>query len=138
LKALDLTGEYMQDRYLTIDKPQVPRVLQPRQEAAVKPVGCRTVYLKNLPYDIEEDEISLQFRVYGPIKSIRLAAWNHTGKMKGFGYVEYKREDSAETAVKKSGSISLHGRTVLVDYETGAPKASFKPKKLDAVHLKRK
>ena len=90
------------------------------------------VYLKNLPYDIEEEELSLQFRVYGPIKSIRLAAWNHTGKMKGFGYVEYKREDSAETAVNKSGSISLHGRKVQVDYETGAPKASYKPKKSDA------
>lgn len=130
-KALELSGEYLLDRYLTIDRPQVPRALtsaaEPREPSA-KPAGCRTIFIKNLPYETTEAEVSEHFMVYGPIKSVRLAVWNHTGKLKGIGYVDFKREDSAETAVKKSGSVELQGRKILVDYETSAPKGSFKAK----------
>ena len=128
VKALDLNGEYLQDRYLTIERPMVPRALS-NPETIVpseKPAGCRTIFIKNLPYETTEAEITEIFRVYGPIKTVRLAVWNHTGKLKGIGYIDYKREDSAETAVKKSGTIEMQGRKILADYETGAPKGSFK------------
>jgi RNA recognition motif-containing protein len=127
-KALELNGQYMQDRYLTIDRPQVPRSLvapMPYQPSE-KPAGCRTIFIKNLPYETSEEEITKHFMVYGPIKNVRLAVWNHTGKLKGIGYVDFKREDSAETAVKKSGSIVLKDRKIVVDFETGAPKGSYK------------
>lgn len=128
-KALDLNGEYLMDRYLSIDRPMVPRALtgsaEPH-EPSEKPVGCRTIFIKNLPYETTEAEITQAFMVYGPVKSVRLAVWNHTGKLKGIGYVDFKREDSAETAVKKSGTVQVQGRRVVVDYETGAPKGSFK------------
>ena len=129
-KALDLNGEYLMDRYLTIDRPMVPRALTNAEpyEPSAKPAGCRTIFIKNLPYETSEAEITEQFKVYGPIKNVRLAVWNHTGKLKGIGYIDFKREDSAETAVKKTGTIALQGRKVIVDYETGAPKGSFKPK----------
>jgi nucleolin len=130
-KALELNGEYLLDRYLSIDRPQVPRALSSAADArepTAKPAGCRTIFIKNLPYETTEAEITEHFMVYGPIKSVRLAVWNHTGKLKGIGYVDFKREDSAETAVKKSGSVVLQGRKVVVDYETSAPKGSFKAK----------
>jgi nucleolin len=129
-KALDLNGEYLQDRYLSIDRPMVPRALANAEahEPSAKPAGCRTIFIKNLPYETTEAEITESFMVFGPIKSVRLAVWNHTGKLKGIGYVDFKREDSAETAVKKSGTVSVQGRKILVDYETSAPKGSFKSK----------
>lgn len=129
-KALDLNGEYLKDRYLTIDRPQVPRSLANAEtrEPTAKPAGCRTIFIKNLPYETNEAEITEAFKVYGPIKSVRLAVWNHTGKLKGIGYVDFKREDSAETAVKKSGTLAIQGRKTVVDYETGIPKGSFKKK----------
>lgn len=125
-KALEFNGQYIQDRYVTIDRPQVPRLFAEPHIPSTKPAGCRTIYIKNLPYEITESEISEQFKVYGPIQNIRLSSWNHTGKMKGFGYIDYKREDSAEIAVKKSGSIILQGRTIVVDFESNKPKLSFK------------
>ena len=125
-KALDFNGQYIQDRYVSIDRPQVPRVFAEPHIPSKKPAGCRTIYIKNLPYEITESEISEQFKVYGPIQNIRLSSWNHTGKMKGFGYIDYKREDSAEIAVKKSGSIILQDRNILVDFESNKPKLSFK------------
>jgi nucleolin len=64
--------------------------------------------------------------VCGKIAGIRLAVWNHTGKLKGFGYVEFQSETSAGIAVKKSGKITLDGRPLVCDFETGAPKLSYR------------
>ena len=65
-------------------------------------------------------------KVCGPITNVRLAKWEHTEKLKGFGYVDFSREDSAEIAVKKSTAICIRGRPILIDYETGKAKAGFK------------
>lgn len=140
-KAMELSGQYLKNRYLTIERPMIPRAmaettLQGRgttmgtssEPGAPKsnPTGCKTLFIRNLPYDVNEAEIREAFMVYGPIQTVRLAVWNHTNNLKGFGYVEYKREDSTEIAVKKSGSISIKGRIISVDYETGVPKKGYK------------
>lgn len=138
-KALELDGNYLGDRYLSVQRPLVPRSLSSSSSATtqptpssssshppVRPPGCRTIFVRNLPYEIEEEEVRKAFMVYGPIVSVRLAVWNHTANLKGFGYVEFKREDSAEVAVKKSGSLQLKGRAIAVDYETRGPKAGYK------------
>ena len=35
---------------------------------------------------------------------VRLGRWNHTGKLKGFGYVEFESGKAAEAAVNESSS----------------------------------
>ena len=86
-KALDLSGEYIQDRYITVDRPQTPRSVQAAQESGKvvvdKPVGCRRIFVKNLPYEVAEEDIREAFKVFGPITNIRLAMWGHTGNLKG-------------------------------------------------------
>lgn len=139
--ALELSGQYIGDRFVNVDRPMVPRAAQPQTVAATSaessgpkphPPGCRTIFIKNLPYDVTEEEIRQHFMVYGPIASIRLAGWNHTQNLKGFGYVEYKREDSTEIAVKKSGTVVIRDRPIVVDYDTAAPKGSYRNPMKDA------
>ena len=129
-KALDMDGSYMMKRYIKVAKPMVPRILQSAAAAAAsggpKPTGCKSVFVKNIPYDSTEDDIKEAFKVFGPIVNVRLAVWGHTNQLKGFGYVDFKREDSAGIAIKKTGTVTVKGRPVLIDYETGAPKMSFK------------
>jgi nucleolin len=104
-----------------------PRVdTLPKSTNVTKPPGCRTIFIKNLPYECDESEIRDVFMVYGKINSVRLARWGHTNHLKGFGYVEFKTEDSADVAVRKSGSIIVNGRKLICDFETGQPKGSFK------------
>lgn len=128
--ALELTGQYIKDRYVNVDRPMVPRALQQQVTAPTAPVphppGCRTVFIKNLPYDVTEEELRQHFMVFGPIQTIRLAAWNHTSNLKGFGYVDFKREDSAEIAVKKSGTVVIRDRNIVIDYETTGAKGSYR------------
>lgn len=82
--------------------------------------------MKNLPYDVTEEVVREAFRFCGKIATVRLAAWRHTQHQKGFCYVDFEKEGSAEVAVKKQGEISVGGRRVFVDYETGRPKGSFR------------
>lgn len=117
----------MKERYLKVEKPLTPRALQDVEKKDIKrPPGCKSVFVKNLPYDTNEEEIKEVMRVCGPIRAVRLANWGHTKQLKGFGYVDFQREDSAEIAVKKSGFLSVRDRILTIDFETGTPKRGFK------------
>ena len=50
----------------------------------------------------------------------------HTKQLKGFGYVDFKKEESAVIAVKKNGKLSLKKRPLIIDFETSEQKSSFK------------
>lgn len=49
-------------------------------------------------------------REFGEVLSVRLARWNHTQKLKGFGYVQFKTGAAAEAAVS-SGDVKASGPT---------------------------
>ena len=93
-----------------------------------RPDGCRTVFVKNLPYDIPSDALRRSFEKFGKINDVRLAVHNHTQRQKGFGYVTFVKETSAEAAVRGQGEVKVRGRAVYVDYDApgGGPKASFR------------
>ncbi|OQR94555.1 hypothetical protein THRCLA_08155 [Thraustotheca clavata] len=127
-KALSLDGQYMMKRYLSVRPAETPRTLEavlskPKNTKPIK--GCRTVFVKQLPYEITEDEIKHAFDSCGTIISVRLPLWNHTKNSKGFGYVEFENEASAVAATKKTG-MKIGTRMVIVELDTGAPKSSFR------------
>lgn len=129
-KALELDGKYLFKRYLSVRRAQTPRTLELalKESKTVKKavVGCKTVFIKQLPYDVEEQTIREALSNCGTITSIRLPLWNHTKKLKGFGYVEFSKEDEAVAAVKRSG-MKVGGRMVIINLDVaGAPKASFR------------
>ncbi|ETV67132.1 hypothetical protein H257_16542 [Aphanomyces astaci] len=127
-KALELDGKYMMKRYLTVRPAETPRgidqAVQSRKHVKVTK-GCRTVYIKQLPYEVDEDTVKTALASCGVIVSVRLPMWGHTKKLKGFGYVEFADEASAVNAAKRSG-MKIGNRMVLIDLDTGAPKASFR------------
>ena len=128
--ALDRSGEYLSDRYIIIERPQDPRQLAANDVSSggskEKIPGCRKIFVKNLPYDATEEDLKEAFKVYGQILKVRFAMWGHTNNKKGFAYIDFKREDSAEIAVKKSGCVVMKSRKIEVDYETGDPKGGYK------------
>ena len=127
-EALNLDGSYMGKRFIKVTTPMVPRILQQQQQHEIfgveRPPGCRSIFIKNLPYDTSEDELREAFKVFGPIVNVRIPMWGHTNQQKGSAYIDFKREDSAEIAVKKG--MQIRSRPLLVDFETGQAKLSFK------------
>ncbi|EGZ17506.1 hypothetical protein PHYSODRAFT_501188 [Phytophthora sojae] len=132
-KALKLDGQYLFNRYLSIRRAEAPRAVEmalkeKNQNTTKKAVkGCRTVFIKQLPYEVEEGTIREALASCGTITSVRLPIWNHTKKLKGFGYVEFSSEDEALAAARRSG-MKIGDRMVLISLDAAgsAPKASFR------------
>jgi len=63
--------------------------------------GCTTVYVGNLPWKADENELETIFGQFGVVKSggARVVRKNWTNKSRGFGYVEFETMDAADKAV---------------------------------------
>jgi nucleolin len=126
-KALSLDGKYLKDRFLSIQLAKAPSSIHSNPNAP-RPEGCVTVFVKGLPYETNEAAVRACFQRFGDVASVRLPRWNHTGRLKGNGYVQFAHGFSADAAMKASlqEGLSVEGRRVQLDWETGAPRQSFK------------
>ena len=63
------------------------------------PEDCKTLFVKNLPYEFKEDDIGDRFRPFGEVQEIRISKNWQTGQSKGFAYVIIKEHHSAKQAL---------------------------------------
>ena len=85
------------------------------------PEDCKTVFVKNLPYEFKEDDIGDRFRPFGDIQEIRLATNWQTKMSKGFAFVVFKDHLSAKAALIKMNGKELKGyagRRLKVDFDS--------------------
>ena len=120
-KALEFNGQDYQGRALTIsiaqEKPGFEGGKSPRWSAGAseKPPGCRSCFLGNLSWNVEEDNILGLFRPCGTITQVRFATDRETGDFKGFGYIEFEDTSATDSAVALSGEM-VSGRPIRVDF----------------------
>jgi nucleolin len=90
--------------------------------------GGRKLFVKNIPYDMTENEMKDVFANFGAVKSVRIPQWHHTSNQKGFGYIEFEQKSFAVACVKshRENPIKVKGRQVKIDYDQGRPKRGFK------------
>ncbi|MBN2689722.1 MAG: RNA-binding protein [Gammaproteobacteria bacterium] len=75
----------------------------------------KKLYVGNLPYSATEDEIRDLFSQYGELESVNLIIDRETGRIKGFGFVEYKNQADAENAINALNEKDLGGRALNVN-----------------------
>lgn len=92
-------------------------------EVGVKPEGCDTVFVGNLPWDVEEEQMREIFGAAGEVSSVRFAT-GEDGGFRGFGHVSFYNGDDVEAAVKLAGT-QLNGRAIRVDYAPPRNRESF-------------
>ena len=63
----------------------------------------RTVYVEGLPFDGTEEAVRIFFQAVGTIVSIRLPRWHDSGRLRGYGHVEFATEDEATQALELNG-----------------------------------
>ena len=93
------------------------------------PDDCKTLFVKNLPYEFKEDDIGDRFRPFGEIGEIRLGYNWQTKQSKGFCYVVFKTHEGAKAALLKMNGKELNnfpGRCLKVDFDTKKAKGSYK------------
>lgn len=98
-------------------KPRKPQ--RDRTQLSEPVEGCTTIYVGNLPWKADEDELVELFSIYGAIKNTRVVRKSWTAKSRGFGYVEFEETSAMEQAVKdgnEGDGLESEGRQLRIDY----------------------
>jgi len=73
----------------------------------------RTLYVGNLPYRANETSVHELFSEHGSVHSVRLMKDKHTGKRRGFGFVEMASND-LDKAIEALNDTEFQQRTLKV------------------------
>lgn len=73
----------------------------------------RTLYVGNLPYRANETLVRELFSEHGSVHSVRLMKDKHTGKRRGFGFVEMASDD-LDKAIEALNDTEFQQRTLKV------------------------
>ncbi len=76
----------------------------------------RTLYVGNLPYDIEEADLRGIFTQLGAteLDRVHLPMDHATGRKRGFAFVSFLNEEAAKAALEVLGNLSVRGRPCTV------------------------
>lgn len=88
----------------------------------------RRLYVGNLSYSTNEDELRRQFEVYGEVVSATVIKDRETGRSKGFGFVEFAEDDAAKDAVIALNEREIDGRPIKVSEARPREEASRRPR----------
>lgn len=73
------------------------------------------IYVGNLPYNISEDELKNMFSEFGHVTAVKIIQDKHTGKSKGFGFVEMGSKNEGAAAIKALSGKEINGRALAID-----------------------
>eukprot|EP00742_Colponemidia_sp_Colp-10_P000213 GILJ01000241.1.p1 GENE.GILJ01000241.1~~GILJ01000241.1.p1 ORF type:complete len:254 (-),score=38.06 GILJ01000241.1:262-1023(-) len=94
--------------------PRTSRFQQQSFGERIRPEGCTTVYVGNLPYTTTEEVLRELFQDCGSINSIRIAM-GPDGRPRGFAHVDFTSEEAVDKAMVKN-STDLSGRTLTINF----------------------
>ncbi|PLX67442.1 MAG: RNA-binding protein [Denitrovibrio sp.] len=84
------------------------------------------IYVGNLPYKAQEDEINDMFKAFGDVASVRIITDHETGRSKGFGFVEMEDDEQAKAAIDDLNGVEMEGRPLTVN--EARPRAPRQPR----------
>ena len=73
------------------------------------------IYVGNLPYSIDRDELSEIFSAYGEVSAARIVNDRESGRSKGFGFVEMPNADEANKAIDALNGQEIGGRKAVIN-----------------------
>ena len=74
----------------------------------------RTLFINNLPFDVEKEQIKNVFNNFGNILDIRIIYNPQTQKPRGYGYVEFEDENSVDIIINSDKNFEINGRKIMV------------------------
>src|SRR3954469_7793382 len=73
------------------------------------------LYVGNLPYDTNEDDLTALFAKAGNVASVNVMRDRETGRARGFAFVEMATDQDAQQAISQLHEQSFGGRTLTVN-----------------------
>jgi len=72
------------------------------------------IYVGNLPYAVNEDELKDLFSEFGEVLSAKVIMDRETGRSRGFGFVEMP-DNAARTAIEELDGAEFQGKDLRVN-----------------------
>jgi RNA recognition motif-containing protein len=88
--------------------------------------GMKKIYVGNLPFSTNEEEVTALFAQHGTVESVNLITDRYTGRLRGFGFVEMS--DGGDEAITALDGTELGGRPLKVNQ---ARERTDRPKRRD-------
>src|SRR5262245_20741090 len=76
---------------------------------------AKKLYVGCLPYSVTETQLRELFEPFGSVESVRLISHKFTSRSKGFGFVEFAENESADKAIAEMNGKDVDGRTLVVN-----------------------
>ncbi|MBN2480890.1 MAG: RNA-binding protein [Bacteroidales bacterium] len=73
------------------------------------------IYVGNLHFDLNEDELKKAFEEYGEVSAVKIITDKVSGRSRGFGFVEMVNDDEAREAIENLNGTDIKGRKVNVN-----------------------
>jgi len=72
------------------------------------------IYVGNMSYEVEEDELQQVFSEFGQVVSVNVIKDKLSGRSKGFGFVEMADREAGQAAIEGLNGKDLQGRIITV------------------------
>lgn len=73
------------------------------------------IYVSNLNFKMQDEDLKNVFTGFGDVTSAKIIRDNHSGRSRGFGFVEMPNDDAARAAIDKLNGTEVDGRTIVVN-----------------------
>ncbi|KAG8036653.1 hypothetical protein G9C98_003975 [Cotesia typhae] len=117
VKALAMNGKQLEGFYLRVDRVNQEKKRDPK----------KSIFLGNLPFDTEDNELWEMFLKCGKIEDVRTVRDRMTGSCRGIAYINFKTEDGATLALNLNGTEFRKREMRVQRYQQQQPNQS-KPK----------
>ena len=74
-----------------------------------------SIYVGNLSYEVEDDDLREAFSDYGSVKRVYLPVDRETQRKRGFGFVEMGSDEEEEKAIEALNGATWMGREMKVN-----------------------
>ncbi|KAF2294743.1 hypothetical protein GH714_015931 [Hevea brasiliensis] len=89
------------------------RIMYSHRDPSVRKSGAGNIFIKNLDKAIDHKGLHDTFSAFGNILSCKVAT-DFSGQSKGYGFVQFDNEESAQKAVEKLNGMLLNDKQVYV------------------------
>jgi RNA recognition motif-containing protein len=73
------------------------------------------IYVGNLDYRVNENDLTRVFEAYGKVDSAKIVTDKFNGKSKGFGFVTMEDRNEAMKAIEKLDGSTYENRKIVVN-----------------------